>query len=172
MSQTSSATQANAEQSLTQSLQSQVDQLVLENRKLREEAAAFEVRAVLVSQYEDQRLIDAARFRAILANNRSGILLFAPNGNVVEVVQSIFGYEKNQLLGHNVDRFMSAESAARFRSDLEYVVQTPGAKLRAQYCTQDAAGENRWLEAILSDHLSHVAINAVICNYLDITETR
>ncbi len=172
MSQSSAAMPGNPEQDEIRNLESKIEQLLLENRKLLEESAALEARAVLVSQHEDQRLIDSARFRAILANNRSGILLLAPNGTIVEMVHSIFGHEKNQAVGLNAADVMQPESALRFRNNLDYVVQTPGSEHQGEYCLSNAAGEERWLELILSDQLSQPAIQAIVCNSRDITERK
>ncbi|HME10498.1 MAG TPA: PAS domain-containing protein [Bryobacteraceae bacterium] len=172
MFQSKAATHSSAAEDQIRKLESKIEQLLLENSKLREEFAVLEARAGLVSQHEDQRVIDAVRFRAILANNRSGIVLLAPNGTVVESVHSIFGYEKNQLLGRDPSQFMRPDSAGRFQRDLEYVVQTPGAEHQGEYCIQDAAGEQKWVEAILSDQLSQPAIQAIVCNYRDITDRK
>jgi len=164
--------QSNVAQSGTKSLESRIEELLMENRRLREEASAFEARASLVSQYEEQRLMDASRFRAILNNNRCGILLLSPSGTVVEVVHPIFGYSQVQLLGHNPSEILLPDSAQPFLADLAYVVQTPGTEHQGEYCIRNAAGESRWVEAILSDRLHDPAILAIVCNYRDITDRK
>jgi hypothetical protein len=106
MSQISAATHADEERSVVRTLESRIEQLRTENSQLRGEVSVLEAGAALISQHQDQRLIDASRFRAILANNRSGIILVAPNGIVVEVVHSIFGYGKSELVARNCEDFM------------------------------------------------------------------
>lgn len=145
--------------------------LAAENQRLLEELARMDVEASQIAQHEEQRLIDARRFHALVANNPGSILLLNPEGLVVELVHSILGYTQADLVGRNVTEFMRPDSAEQFRRDLERVVQTPGGQSRGVYCHVGAAGGVRWLEGILTDRLEDPAILAVIYNCRDVTNS-
>src|ERR1022692_4617795 len=66
---------------------------------------------------------------------------------------------------------MRPDSAAQFLSDLERVVQAPGSQSRGAYCHLDAAGGARWLEGILTDRLEDPAIQAIVYNCRDVTNS-
>ena len=150
-----------------QALEARVKELAAENLRLRDELARVEMQASL---YAEQRSIDARRFQAVLANNPGAILLLDPDGIVVELRHSILGYPQDELVGRSVMEVMQPDSAQQFRCDLERVVQTRGSQSRGVYCLVDRAGENRWLEGILTDRLEDPAIQAVVVNCRDITE--
>ena len=152
-------------------LESRVRELVAENHRLREELARVDVQASQMALYEEQRLIDARRFHAVLAYNPGAIILLNPDGVVVELVHSILGYSQDQLVGRSLTDQMWPESAEQFRSDLERVVQTPGSQSRGAYRHVDAAGGTRWLEGILTDRLEDPAIQAIVFNCRDITKS-
>jgi PAS domain S-box-containing protein len=146
-------------------------ELAAENQRLREELARVDVQASQMALYEEQRSIDARRFHAVLAYNPGAILLLTPEGVVVELVHSILGYSQAQLVGRSVTDVMRPDSAGQFQSDLERVVQTPGSQSRGVYCHVDAAGGARWLEGILTDRLEDPAIQAIVYNCRDVTNS-
>lgn len=148
------------------------EDLLAENRRLREQLSLMDVCAAQVSHYEEQRQIDAQRFRAILANNRSGILLISPAGTVLELVHSIFGYPRESLEGRAIFDLFHPESAVRLRADIDRVVQTPGSEVRSEYRLYSYAGEIRWLDATIGDRLDDPAIQALVVNYRDISEQK
>lgn len=147
---------------------SRVADLAAENVRLREE---MDAQASRMAQYEEQRLIDARRFQAVLVNNPGSILLLSAQGVVVELVHSILGYAEAQLVGLSVMDLMSPESATQFRADLNGVVRRAGGQSRGEYCLVDAAGETRWLEGILTDRLEDSSIHAIVFNCRDITNS-
>jgi PAS domain S-box-containing protein len=152
--------------------EAQICDLKEENHRLREELSRLDEQSSRISQFEEQRFIDAHRFLAILANNRHGILLLNPAGVVVELVHGIFGYTPESVVGSHVASRMLFDSAARFRTDLEWVVQHPKAELHGEYELRNAEGANRWIEAVMTDRLSDPAVQAIVINYRDITESK
>ena len=152
-------------------LQLRVEELAAENQSLREELARVDVQASQMELYVEQRSNDARRFHAVLANNPGSILLLNPQGVVVELVHSIMGYSPAQLVGRSAADVMRPDSAAQFLSDLERVVQAPGSQSRGAYCHLDAAGGARWLEGILTDRLEDPAIQAIVYNCRDVTNS-
>src|SRR5579862_9661115 len=80
-------------------LELRIGELLVENQRLREELSRMDIQASQLRHYEEQRHIDTRRFRAVLANNRSGILLLNPAGIILEMVHGIFGSSADQLVG-------------------------------------------------------------------------
>jgi PAS domain S-box-containing protein len=152
-------------------LQSQVDLLRAQNQHLEEQLGDLCLHTSRAEQLRDQRLTDALRLRAVLANNDSGIMLLNPSGVIVELVHAIFGNLPERMVGIRVTDILDPASAERCRRDMEYVTQTPGAQIRAEYLVR-LGSVQRWIDAIVTDHLEDPAIHAVVVNYRDITENK
>jgi PAS domain S-box-containing protein len=152
-------------------LQSQVESLRCQNRRLEEQLGDLCLNTSRAEQLRDQRLADALRFRAVLANNNSGIMLLNPSGVIVDLVHPIFGNAPERMVGVRVIDILEPASAERCRRDMEYVTQTPGAQRRAEYLVQ-LGGIERWIDATMTDHLEDPSIHAVVVNYRDVTEEK
>lgn len=153
-------------------LESRVSELLLENQRLRDELSRIDVQAGQLRHYEEQRHIDTRRFRAVLANNRSGILLLNSAGIILEVVHGIFGFSADQLVGREVTQLMCPESVPLFQMDLQRVSETPGADACGEYRILDRAAQCRWVDCVLMDRLEDSAIQAIVMNYRDITDRK
>ena len=153
-------------------LELRIGELLVENQRLREELSRMDIQASQLRHYEEQRHIDTRRFRAVLANNRSGILLLNPAGIILEMVHGIFGSSADQLVGRDVAQLMCPESARLFQMDLKRVSETPGAEACGEYCILDHAGTCRWVESVLMDKLDDSAIQAIVLNYREITDRK
>ncbi len=147
-------------------------ELPAENQRLREELSRMHAWASRMDSNEEQRPLEARRFHAAPANNRSGIMLLDPAGIVLELIHGIYGFPHSRLVGRQVFEFMPAEVAGRFRADLESVARNPGAEACSEYCVVDASGAERWLDCVMTDRLEDPAIQAIVVDYRDITDAK
>jgi PAS domain S-box-containing protein len=113
------------------------------------------------------------RFRKLVENSCEGICLLDRNFNVIyrsNSTERIGGWETKERvkqatldLVHEDDR----ENASRLLTE---VLQNPGQPHTIIYRSKHFAGHYIWLESIFTNFLNEPDINAIVCNYRDITE--
>ena len=116
------------------------------------------------------------RFRALVANSDDGICLLDAAGAVTyvsESLQRILGYDAAELLGepglkpllHPDDRAIVADGTARSMAK-------PGTPIRGEARLRHKDGTYRVLEVVRNDLLHVPAVDAVVVNLRDVTESR
>lgn len=102
-------------------------------------------------------------------NSRASILLLNPEGAVVEMIHSIYGYD-DTLAGRELADVMDPESALRFRLAVAAVVREPGKECEGEYRVRDAAGVWHSVRIHVQDRLDDPDLQAIVVNGRDVTE--
>ena len=147
---------------------------VLERDPLR--AIAFILDISERKRLEAERAQREERFRALVANSADGLCLLDQSGAVTYVSESmlgILGYAEAELLGepglkpllHPEDRAAVADATARS-------VSSPGIPVRGEARLRHKNGAYRILEVVRNVLLHVPAVNAVVVNLRDVTESR
>jgi PAS domain S-box-containing protein len=147
-------------------------ELLEENLRLREELSSLDVQLRQAAHIESELRMEAQRFRTIMENNRSGILLLTPRGEIGELICPVFGFSTEQLAGREVTARMPAESAGRFAEDLQFLLRNPGAEIHSEYEIYVQSGQTRQIDAIITDRLNDPAVHALVVNYRDISDLK
>lgn len=129
---------------------------------------------------ERKRVQEAAeagerRFRSLIENSLDGIVLSQPDGTCAYVSPSItriLGYASDEFVGHKATEFMHPEEIAETLRALELFLQTPGNTNRLQHRMRHKDGSWRWMEVVATNLLADPAVQAIVVNFHDITESR
>jgi PAS domain S-box-containing protein len=147
-------------------------ELLDENLRLREELSNLDVQLRQSAHYESERRIESQRFRTIMENNRSGILLLNPKGEISELVCPVFEFPVEQLAGRSVASLMPVGSSERFQADLQFLLRNPGAEIHAEYEILLHSGLIRQIDTIITDRLNDPSVHALVVNYRDISDLK
>ncbi len=112
------------------------------------------------------------RFQALIDSSSDAIALIDANGTILYASPST-----HRILGHSAAEFAGRDAFdAVHPDDLQGVLslfaellQKPGATLASQYRYRHKDGTWRWLEGSGTNLLAEPAVQAIVCNYRDIT---
>jgi PAS domain S-box-containing protein len=135
-----------------------------------------------ISQLEDEnaslRLLDetitrnTAMFEALVANSSAGIALIGTDRRIVRVVRSAFGFSADEVAGqalesilHPDDRSILVDCCTQLLDGRTKSVEFEGRVFRPD-------GSVRWVLARLTDMLDDPNVQAIVCNYVDVTQQK
>jgi PAS domain S-box-containing protein len=115
------------------------------------------------------------RFRALLENSWIGITMLSAEATILYINQSvtrILGFGVEELVGQNAFRVIHPDDRQSVREAFARVSKSPGSKMIIEYRSRHRDGSWRWIEAIGTNLLAEPGVNAILCNYQDITRRR
>jgi PAS domain S-box-containing protein len=115
------------------------------------------------------------RFRAVIEKSWDGVVLIAPDGTLTygtTAATRIVGYKVADLPGRNVLELVHPDDRERISTLFARLLQTPGASVSAQFRFAHKDGPWLWLEATATNLLAEPAVQAVVANFVDITERK
>ena len=115
---------------------------------------------------------NTALFRAMLSHSRDGVLLTGPDGRIVHVVRSLLGYEAEGLPGTSVEDMVHPEDRPSVRDCYRRLLDRAcgSVDIEARVLRGDAS--YAWVAATVTDMLDAPEVQAIVCNYRDITERK
>jgi PAS domain S-box-containing protein len=112
---------------------------------------------------------NTALFRAMLSHSRDAVLLTGPEGRIVRVVRSILGYEADGLTGTNVADLVHPEDRPLVRDCYRRLFERACDSVEVEVRALRGDGGFTWVEATVTDMLDAPEVQAIVCNYRDIT---
>jgi PAS domain S-box-containing protein len=114
------------------------------------------------------------RFRRLVEHSHDGIAILSTTGEVKYASPStirLLGYEPNELLGRqSLDFYLPEERSAAIRA-MQAVLQEPSTPVTHRFRIVRRDGAVRWLEAHRSNHCDDPAIDGIVCNFRDVTDS-
>jgi PAS domain S-box-containing protein len=122
-----------------------------------------------VSLLEDTLRRNIALFHAVLSRSRSGIILAGPARNVVCMVHAIHGHRTDDLTGMPLEMLVHPDDRDIVLECYRNVLKNPGSSEEFEVRAIGSDGSFIWVEGTLTDMLDNPHVQAIICNYRDIT---
>jgi PAS domain S-box-containing protein len=115
------------------------------------------------------------RFRALFEKSWDGVVLLSSEGSVAyasPAITRIAGYEVIEYLGRSALEFVHPDDKGSVLRFFVKLYAQDDLYDTVQYRYRHKDGSWRWIECRATNLLSDPSVNAVVCNYRDITETR
>jgi len=115
------------------------------------------------------------RFMALIANSSDAISLLSANGELIydsPAAPGMLGYESGALVGKNLFQLIHAEDVDESRRIFHDLIAKPSERAfhTLRFLHQD--GSWRWIEIVGSNLLAEPAVEAIVFNYRDVTESK
>jgi len=131
-----------------------------------------------VSELEEDnsnlRLLDGAirrntaLFHALLANSRDGIVLAGPDRTVIRVIHTMTGRTSSEASGQRAEAFVHPDDRATLVGCFERVVAS-GGREEFEVRALRPDGTYFWIAGTVADMLDDPDVQAIVCNYRDIS---
>jgi two-component system NtrC family sensor kinase len=146
------------------------------NDELGHMAAAFNTMLGRVSERDAALRIEKERFRALIEHAADVIIVVAADGNVrymSPAAQVTLGTSAMAFRGRSLHAEVHPEDQERLAAALRAVIGRPGEAVeRTEFRMRHADGSWRWLEAIGTNQIGNSAVNGIVINARDISETK
>ncbi|MFD2871245.1 PAS domain S-box protein [Mucilaginibacter ximonensis] len=141
-----------------------------EKEELKEERnAELEKR---VAENTEQILANEIKFRKLIESSHDGITLLDKNLNVLfrsYSAERISGWSNEDRVGHEVYDTVHPQDSAGLKQVLAEVLQSPAKSVITSYRVKHKKGYYIWIEAMFTNWLKDENIQAIVCNFRDIT---
>jgi len=114
-------------------------------------------------------------FRALIEHSSDGIMLLTAEGTVIYASPStkhITGYSTKELLGRNGFALLHPDDLENVRQQFIALLDQHDHFITVEYRLCHKDGTWRWMEATLTNLLADSEVEAVVCNYRDITRRK
>lgn len=115
------------------------------------------------------------RFRALFEKSWDGVVLINTAGVVTfasPAITRIVGYAVSEYVNTDAFSYMHPDDRSRVWQVLVGLLQQPGASATVEYRYRHKDGSWRWIECTGTNLLPEPSVQAVVCNYRDISERR
>jgi PAS domain S-box-containing protein len=124
---------------------------------------------VIVRQLQKALDRNARLFDAMLSHSRDGIVLTGPDGRIVRMVRSMAGYGPVELAGLPVEMLIHPEDRDTVRDCYRRLLSRAAASIEDEVRILRPDGSFLWTEVTVTDMLDVPEVQAIVCNYSDIT---
>ena len=118
---------------------------------------------------------EAERFRVVIENSVDGILIMNSDLDIIYETPSaarIIGYEPGELAGRTALSIVHEDDASMLAHEFNQLLHDPGRTGRAAARVRHKDGTWRVVEAVAVNLLHDPAVNGIVINYRDITDSR
>lgn len=115
------------------------------------------------------------RFRALFEKSWDGVVLINTTGLVIfasPAITRILGYEVSEYVNTDAFSYMHPEDRERVWQVLAALLPQAGVSMTVAYRYRHKDGSWRWLECTGTNLLAEPSVQAIVCNYRDITEQK
>ncbi|MGA2130762.1 MAG: PAS domain S-box protein [Bryobacteraceae bacterium] len=138
--------------------------------------ASVIIRDITGQKRAQQALLESeSRFRALVQNSSDVITLIDPGGKILydsPGVSDFLGVSPEERLGCEAMQWIHADDLSYMRMLHAELLQTSGAKLRAQLRLRHADGSFRWCDSWAVNLLDDPGVGALVTSFRDITELK
>ena len=131
------------------------------------------------AELASERLAREAHFRALVQHSSDMVLVLEANGTVREAspaVARVLGHSARAVIGQPFSDFFVADDAAVVQADIAQAVAAGDGDVIAsgpcEWRLRDAAGGERWVEAICTNLLDDPVVAGVVINGRDVSERK
>lgn len=113
------------------------------------------------------------RFRQLVENSNDGITLFNHNLDVIFrslSAQHIDGWTDKDIACHELNDLIHPDDIAKVAKLFSEVKEKPGIPIKITFRVRHKQGHYISLECVFNNWLNNVNINAIVCNFRDISE--
>jgi PAS domain S-box-containing protein len=115
------------------------------------------------------------RFRQLIENSYDGISLMDENLKIIyrsKSAQKINGWSNNDSDLRSVTALAHPDDKEKLQRLISDIVKNPGIPVIATYRSRHKLGHYIWVECVYTNMLNDVNINAIVCNFRDVTERK
>lgn len=115
------------------------------------------------------------RFRALIEHSWDGVVLLTPDGTAVfasSAIHRILGWKVEEYVGKNAFALIHEDDLPNVMVVFNYLLANPGATALSVYRYRHGNGSWRWVTARGTNLLEDPSVQAVVCNYQDITDRK
>jgi PAS domain S-box-containing protein len=126
-----------------------------------------------VKENTEKIIANEMRFRKLIENSYDGIILYDKNFQVQfrsMSAQRVNGWSNEERAGYKIEDLVFPADKDKVRLLFSEVLAKPGQPILSIYRTKHKQGHFIWVEALFTNWLNDVNINAVVCNFKDVTE--
>lgn len=149
---------------------------ITEQKKLNDRKT--QLNAVLeqrVVENTEKIIANESRFRQLIENSYDGISLMDENLNIVfrsKSAQKINGWNNNDSDLRSVTALAHPDDKEKLKKIINDVIKNPGIPVIATYRSRHKLGHYIWIECVYTNMLNDANINAIVCNFRDVTERK
>jgi PAS domain S-box-containing protein len=114
-------------------------------------------------------------FRKLIENSYSGISLLDKNFNFIyrsHSAQRIGGWSTTDVIKAGMSELIHPDDRERVRQLFNEVLKSPGVPKSCTYQSKHFNGNYIWLDCVFTNFLNEPNVNAIVCNFIDVTEKR
>jgi PAS domain S-box-containing protein len=115
------------------------------------------------------------RFKALIEKGEDIIILTNQKGIITYIspaFEKLTGYQLHEVTGKQNLLLMHEEQARETQGIFEQLLENPGMSIRRQNRLKCKDGQYKWVEGYISNLLNDESVQAIVSNYLDITERK
>lgn len=115
------------------------------------------------------------RFRKLIENSYDGLALYDENFNVIYrslSAERISGWNYIERTSYAALALTHPDDQEQVKNLFTEILSKPGISILATYRTKHKSGHYIWIECVYTNMLTDENINAVVCNFRDITEQK
>jgi PAS domain S-box-containing protein len=115
------------------------------------------------------------RFRQLIENSYDGISLMDENLKIIfrsKSAQKINGWSNNDSDLRSVTELVHPDDRKKLQKLISHILENPGIPVIATYRSRHKLGHYIWVECVYTNMLNNVNINAIVCNFRDVTGKR
>ncbi|GAA4087330.1 PAS domain S-box protein [Mucilaginibacter panaciglaebae] len=120
----------------------------------------------------EQIIANEIRFRKLIENSHDGIVLLDRNLNInfrSKSAARINGWSDGERAGRELDDTVHPQDVLKVKKLFSQVLASPGKPIISIYRTKHKKGHYIWIESQFINWLNDVNIQAIVCNFRDIT---
>ncbi|MBB3054719.1 PAS domain-containing sensor histidine kinase [Mucilaginibacter gotjawali] len=115
------------------------------------------------------------RFRKLIENSQDGITLFDKDLKLIYRSLStgkISGWSASERKSYKLIDLIHPDDQCRVAIFFKEIIAKPGVPLITSYRAQHKSGHYIWVESLFTNMLDDENINAIVCNFRDVTERK
>ncbi|PBQ32506.1 hypothetical protein CNR22_12225 [Sphingobacteriaceae bacterium] len=115
------------------------------------------------------------RFRALIENSEDIITMMNAEGIIIYVSPAFIratGYEEEDIIGKSFFSFMPNENTPTSHQKLQAILQRPGKRIESSNLLRAKNGNYLLIEGTVSNLLQDENVQAIVCNFRDVTEKK
>ncbi|HEY8780647.1 MAG TPA: PAS domain-containing protein [Mucilaginibacter sp.] len=123
----------------------------------------------------DQKVDGNIRYRKLIENSHDGITLLDKDFNIIyrsNSAERIVGWKTVDRIRKNVTDLIHPDEQRQVKLDLYEIMKDPAQSKTCIFKSKHFDGHFLWLEGVFTNFLNDPDINAIVCNFRDISEKK